>query len=278
MKNILVLIDLSPRSEQVARQAIKIAQTVQANVLLCDVLNAPLNKAILFDENEYFEDEYYTNAQDLADSLIARQSHIQPEWGTIDCMRISDLDAEKIRSITIEKNIWMIVTGVQYLTELSPNAPDNYMRQIIDDAICPVLVIPDGANVTFLDRIAYLTDLRYCDAKVVSYLTTFNGPVFVTHISANGIPDMADSYAQELLSDGIAIQVNYNKLFLRNIKGKNRKTDLENVVHTTDIKAITIVNKKHQMLDQFIQTDTGKQRMYHQLPLLIIPYMNRHNW
>jgi len=280
MKNILVLIDLSPRSAKIAQLALKLARQINANLLLCDVLNAPLNKVILFEDNEYwpFEDEYYPNAEALVNQLKQNQDNSPIGRTFIDCASISDFNTNKIKDLVVEKEICMMIVGVQHLTDLKASNADNYARQIIDHANCPVLVIPEHTRVKEIDRIAYLTDLRYCEIQVVNFLKAFNAYIFVTHISASGIPDMEDGYAQSLLSDAFAAQVGYNKLFLRNIKGENRKNDLETVVSTADIKVIALVNKKHQMLDRFIQTEPGKKRDYHNLPLLVIPYMNRYSW
>jgi hypothetical protein len=177
----------------------------------------------------------------------------------------------------MEKDICMIVLGIKHVNELGMNMPDNYIRQLIAHVNCPVFLIPENANIQALDKIAYLTDLRYCDTHVVNLLKSFNATVYVTHISARGTTDMDDSYAQEFLTEEIAANVHYSKLFLRNIKGEHRKTDLDRIVISTGIKAIAIVNKKHQMLDRFIQTEDNTTRYYHQLPLLVMPYMDR-NW
>jgi nucleotide-binding universal stress UspA family protein len=40
MKNIMVLIDLSPRSEQIANLALQLAKQINASLLLCDTLLA----------------------------------------------------------------------------------------------------------------------------------------------------------------------------------------------------------------------------------------------
>jgi nucleotide-binding universal stress UspA family protein len=279
MKNILVLIDLSAGSEQIVRLALKLAKKIDANLILCDVLNTSLHKTALFDSIDHWalEDDEYCDANELAALLKHESGDEENGHITIDCGDFMDFYPEKIRDLIVEKEICMIMLGIRHVKELKTNAPDNYARQLIDHANCPVFLIPDHADVTDLDKIAYLTDLRYCDTHVVNLLKSFNATVFVTHVSAWGTTDMDDAYAQEFLTEEIAANVHYSKLFLRNIKGDNRKTDLDRIALSTGIKAIAIVNKKHQMLDKFIQTEAGKDRYYHKLPLLIMPYMDR-NW
>jgi nucleotide-binding universal stress UspA family protein len=274
MKNILVLIDLSPRSEQIARLALKIARQTGANVVLCDILKQQ-NKAFIYEEYDFwsFEDMHYPSVEALVEELKENPGFTlgEPEIG---CARLAGLETHKITDVIAENDAWMVVMGINDLQELGIYGPDNYTRQIIDHSVCPVLLIPDSTDVTAFDKMAYITDLRYCDLNVISFLKEFNAHIFVTHVSASGMPDMEDGYAQEFLSDEVATKIKYNKLFLRNIKGNNRKTDLELIVRTAGVKMVAIVNKKHQMLDRYIQADTNKKRAYHQLPLLVIPYMN----
>lgn len=279
MKNIMVLIDLSPRSEQVAHLALQLAKQINANLLLCDVLHAPANKAVLFQGNSYwpFDDDEYPNAEALADRLKENTEPGLTDRMRIDCGNFVDFYPDKIREMIAEKEICMIITGIKQLDDLKVACIDNCPRQLIDHASCPVLLVPDDADIKSIDKIAYLTDLRYCDLHVVEYLKAMSAAIYVTHLSAWGTADMDDSYAREFIEKEISTHVQYNKLFLRNIKGENRKTDLEKVVLTTGINALAIVNKKHQMLDKFVQTDPHKKRNYHQLPVLVIPYMDR-NW
>ena len=274
MKNILVLIDLSPRSEQIARLALKIAWQTGANVVLCDILKQQ-NKAFIYEEYDFwsFEDMHYPSVGALVDELRESTGNIlgEPEIG---CARLTGRDTHTIAEVIAENNAWMIVMGINDVHEIGIYSPENYTRQIIDQSVCPVLLIPESTDVTTFDKMAYITDLRYCDLNVINFLKEFNAHIFVIHVSASGMPDMEDGYAQEFLSDEVAAKTKYNKLFLRNIKGNNRKTDLELIVRTAGVKMVAIVNKKHQMLDRYIQPDTNKKRAYHQLPLLVIPYMN----
>jgi hypothetical protein len=224
-----------------------------------------------------FDDDCYPNAEALVDQLKEKTDTGSTTNIHIDCADFVDFYPDRIKEMIVEKDICMIITGIKQFDDLKENCVDNCPRQLIDHATCPVLLIPDDATINKADKIAYLTDLRYCDVHVIEFLKMLNAAIYVTHLSAWGMADMDDGYAQEFLNEEIATQTEHDKLFLRNIKGENRKADLEHIVLTTKINVITIVNKKHQMLDKFVQTDPHKKRNYHQLPLLVMPYMDR-NW
>jgi hypothetical protein len=228
----------------------------------------------VYAEREYwsFEDTHYPNTEALADYL--RESNGSTYGPAVTCASLTGFDKHSITDLVTDNGVWMIMTEVNDMQELAFYGPGNNAKKLIDHANCPVLFIPENTDVKMLESVAYVTDLRYCDLNVVNFLKKFNAYIFITHVSASGIPDMDDNYAQELLSDEVAAKTGYNKLFLRNIKGTQRKTDLELIARAADIKMVAIVNKKHQMLDRYLQTDINKKRNYHQLPLLVVPYMN----
>ncbi|RKR82501.1 nucleotide-binding universal stress UspA family protein [Mucilaginibacter gracilis] len=277
MNNILVLINLSAGAERIAKLSLKVAQQLSANVLLCNVFELPVRTPLVLagggDATDHFEDKLYLSIEELADKVKThyyyehRNEAHQPK---INCLHTTVFNSDKIKSLVAENHVNMIVTGIPDLLELNTSG----LLSIINNADCPVLVIPENVNFSTFDSTAYLTDLRYCDVAVVNFLKKFNSKIFVTHVSSSGIPDIEDCYAQNLLTDAVANKVGYNKLFLRNIKGTNRKRDLETVTNTAAIKFFTIVNHKHYVLERFLSDTSTTRRNYHNVPLMIIPYPN----
>ncbi|MEO6521242.1 MAG: universal stress protein [Mucilaginibacter sp.] len=277
MKNILVLINLSAGAERIAKLSLKVAQQLNANLLLCNVFELPVSKPLAYagydDMHNHAEEKPYTSIDELADNLKThyyyehRNATHHPK---INRLQNIVFNSDKIKDIVAENQVNMIITGTHDLLELN----NSGLLYVINKANCPVLVIPADVNFNTLDSTAYLTDLRYCDVEVVRFLRDFNAKIFVTHVSSSGIPDMEDAYAQSLLTDAIANRVGYNKLFLRNIKGVNRKKDLEVVTTTEAIQFFTIVNRKHYVLERFLSDTGDARRNYHSVPLLIMPYPN----
>jgi len=279
MKNILVLINLSAGAERIAKLSLKVAQQLNANLLLCNVFELPVCKPLAYagfdDVHDITEEKAYTSIEELADTLKAHYYYEQRNdtyHPKISCIHTTVFNSDKIKDLVIENQVNMIITGTHDLLELNTSG----LLYVINKANCPVMVIPENVNFSTLDSAAYLTDLRYCDVEVVRFLKQFNAKIFVTHVSSSGIPDMEDAYAQSLLTDAVANRVAYNKLFLRNIKGANRKKDLEVVTTTAAIQLFTIVNRKHYVLERFLSDTNDTRRNYHNVPLLIMPYPNWH--
>jgi len=108
----------------------------------------------------------------------------------------------------------------------------------------------------------------------VNFLKIFNAFIFITHLSASGIPDLDESYAQSILSEEIAVRTGYKKLFLRNIKRVNLVNDLEKVIESTQVGLCAIVNKKHRLLEELFPPKPVEIRNFRRLPLLIFPYFD----
>jgi hypothetical protein len=177
----------------------------------------------------------------------------------------------------IRHNVWMMILGEQSLDQLKNADTFNFAIKMINNINCPVLVMPDKLDMSFFDRVAYITDLRYCDIGVIRFLKILNAQLFVTHISAPGLPDLEERYAQDILSEEISVKANYQKIFLRNIKNKNIKGAIDYVVDTVEIKMLALVNKKHQTVERLYDNYAEKTQLYQKLPALIFPYLNWFN-
>lgn len=278
MKNILVLVNPSSGQNRIANLALSITHQSNANLLLCNCAETSANPMLVYhdeDEDDWpFEDDKHANLEILVEKLKKESFNNTAIQPAINYLDIDDANTANIKQLVIENEVSMIIMGIKHPTELYTPEYENPTMQLINNAHCPVLLIPEETQVSSIDSIAYLTDLRYCDLDVVKFLSTFKARIYVTHISSNGIPDMEDNYAQTLLSDEIVAKSNYNKIFLRNLKRKNAKNDLELITTVTKIKLFTIVNKKHQLLERFLSDVSNVQRLYHQLPLLIVPYLD----
>ncbi len=277
MKNILVLINPVSGQNRFANTALNLARQSNANLLLCNGVETPIASNVSVYNTYWPEDDKYSELELLAEKLKKETSRATTQQPEIYCLDIDSINTGNIKQLVIDHEVSMIIMGVQHIADIYTPGYENPVMHIINNSHCPVLLIPEETQIDKFDNIAYLTDLRYCDLDVIKFLKNFNSKIFVTHISSNGIPDMEDNYAQTLLSDEIAAKTNYNKLFLRNIKRKNTRQDLEMVTATAAIRIFTIVNKKHQLLERFLSGIFNiPPRSYHQLPLLIVPYLDWH--
>lgn len=274
MKNILVLIDLDKEVVNISKSALNIARQLHANLVLsCFHHNATLVEAGHDQEGFLPNEKHFSRTEEIADFL--KQEVLLDNTFTqfIECIDLIDNEPKTIKKFVAKNKIWMIIKEMPEFSELNI-VDDASICDIVKCINCPHLFIPYHSNLTLIDNIAYLTDLRYCDTGVISYLKAFNAFIFITHISANGLPDIAEKYADSILTEEIAIKTRYNKLFLRNIKRNNKSDEIEKVIDGNAIQMCAVVNKKHQLLEELFSAGANKIKNICQIPLLIIPFFD----
>ena len=275
MKNILVLIDLNKAPENILRSASKIADQLNANLVVsCFQHNVSMIEEFHDSEGPLQDEKYFSCSEHLADFLRGEPSFHRDLVTQITCIDPVDDDMQAIKKFVVKNNILMTIQSMPDSIEFTDDHAGSSMPEMVKAINCPHLFIPDHLDLTQLDKIAYFTDLRYCDIGVVNFLKAFNAYIFVTHLSASGIPDLDERYAQSILSEEIAVHTGYNKLFLRNIKRVDMLNNLEKVIESTDVGLCAIVNKKHRLLEELFPSKPVAFRNFRQLPLLIFPYFD----
>lgn len=279
MRNILLFTGDGPEADSLAKKALKIARQCKANLLLCDSLKSNVKEKILV---PHFGDEIVTEVNGFKDvEELAQQLKFEvpvaEQITKIGCLEINNFSPRTLREMVIRRNIWLIIMDGSQLARFKNDHSGDIALKLINNLNCPLLLLSEGAGFTGIDKIAYVTDLRYCDLGVIRFLKVFNTSIFVTHVSAPGLPDMEERYAQEILSDVVSVKSNYWKMFLRNIKSKNIDSSVIAVFNTLEIKMLALVNKKHQTLERLFENFPQKTQLYHNLPTLIFPYLNWFN-
>jgi hypothetical protein len=280
MRNIMLFIDDVAGAEVLAKKALKIACQCKANLQLCNVAANMVHKKVLV--NHYDDDFLETEDFGLDTSDLARElQNLEYPAGTfapaVDYFEISNFDPKVIKEMVIRHNIWLIIIDEKQLKHIKNPDSGDHSRNVINNLNCPVLLMPHYFELNTFNKIAYVTDLRYCDLGVIQFLKVFNAILFVTHISAPGLPDMEEQYAQEILAEEVSVKTNYWKIFLRNIRNKNVKAPINKVLDTLEIKMLALVNKKHQTFERLFDHFPQKTQIYHNLPTLIFPYLNWFN-
>lgn len=276
MRNILLFIDDLANAESLAKKALKIARQCRANLQLCNAVKTSVQtKSLVHHDDDEMEVE--EQGLDLTDLALRLKSAADPEGSfrpAISCVEMFNFHPSTVREMVVRRNVWMVIMREQKLDQLKNTDSSNFAIKMINNINCPVLLIPDKFELSALNRIGYVTDLRYCDLGVIKFLKVLNAQLYVTHISAPGLPDMEERYAQDILAGDISVKANYQKMFLRNIKNKNVKGAIDYVVDTVELKMLAMVNKKHQTIERLYDNYAEKAHLYHNIPALIFPYLN----
>lgn len=279
MRNILLVIDNVAASESIVIKALKVAVQCKANLLLCDLVTSRVEEPVTvghYDDDILVYENEGATVEQLAERLRTLRQTGSEFAPLIDCLAANDFSQHTIKEIVVNHNVWLMILDEEQLIRLKDMEP-NQPLHIINNINCPILIMPNDFDAGYFNKISYVTDLRYCDLGVIKFLKVFNAQLFVTHISAPGLPDMDERYAQEILAEEVSTKVNYWKIFLRNIKTGNVKASIHNVIDTVGIRMLSLVNKKHQTFERLFDHFPQNAPIYHNLPTLIFPYLNWFN-
>ncbi len=276
MKTILIINDNSPEAIHAAEFGLALAKRMQANIMLANNFSKVqkyTEKVQVFNSFKTpVEDDVQFNLKDTLSSKINNKESFAP---SIDELDISYMSETQLADIINKKQIWMMVKGMADIQKVTANRSLN-IHSVLNRVLCPLLIIPAAWNLKNIDRLTYIADLRYCRLHLVQYLAAFakswNADVSVAHLSASGLPDMAEGYAETVFNDEIANNVKYDRLFFNNIKEKDLGKAVDVIVNGMHSDMLVMVNHRYhfeEILGRYI-TDTLPQNV--NTPVLVFPY------
>jgi len=139
---------------------------------------------------------------------------------------------------------------------------------------CRVSFVSKNNELTSINRIMYITDIRYCDMMVIKSLIEtfrpFNSEIIFIHLTARGLPDMEDVFVKKLFISEIVPLLKYSSVKLINLKGKNTVKEMENIVNVMNPNIIALTRRKHGVFDRlFSSVSNNKKLEYNNIPLLV---------
>lgn len=276
MKTLLIINDNSPEARHAAEFALIVAQKMQANIMLVNtsvilknaVGKVPAGYISKTDMEEHPASEmlHHLNA------LNEDETSFKPEIEEFD---ISKMNESEVIELVNRNHIWMMVKG---MADIMPAAAKRGLNihTVLNRVLCPLLLIPAQWQIKDIERLAYIADLRYCRIQVVRYLAVLARPwraaLSIAHMSANGLPDMAEKYALTVFSEEVSQNVNYDNLFFNNIKEKNLAKVVDVMINGMHNDVLVMVNHRfhfEEIMGRYI-TDTLPVSIT--IPLLIFPY------
>lgn len=270
MKTILVINNATPEAGHAARFALAIAQKMQANLLLANTNKVSSSVKVLTDGSLYIgtDDDILSNLE----ALNVTTEGFKPE--------ISELDASALNEAQLAEYIYnnevsMIVKGELDGIQSQLPRKDVNIHAVLNKVRCPLLLVPANWQIKDIERMAYISDLRYCRSYIISQMARVARPwdasVSVAHISVDGLPDMEENYAKSVFKAATS-GVSYDKLIFNNIKEKELLTAVDVLINGMHNDVLVLINHRYhfeEIIGRYI-TDTLPANIT--VPLLIYPY------
>lgn len=274
MKTILVLTDFSRKAEHAAEMAIQIATVANARVHLFSVFHAaqvfPSDAGVFPFFEDYSEEEKATNfkLEKLAHRLhekFGKQS--QP---AINCSsRPGDL-VDHIEEI----DPWLIVMGGKSdASGLNNLLFGSNSSAVIDNASCPVLIVPGETDLKAFRRIIFASALQPSEKKALSFIEEFgslwNASIVVLHVSVlhrtEDIWNEQYDYYKEIISD------THPTMRYVDVRGSDIAGAINSYAKREATGLVAIAHKKRSVIGQLFHKSIGREMLnYKNLPVLVL--------
>lgn len=275
MKTIFVIDDDTGEAKYAAEFTLAMAESMEAKIIVAHTI-----ATVTIDEKvkaggaiEDEESEHHDRSAFLR-QLIKRRG-IMPDL-QIDEIDISLADESGVAAIINKNQVWMIVKGIPDEIKPPHHVPDLNIQFILNKVLCPLLLVPEKWKLKKIERLVYMADLRYCRIQVVKYLADlakhWKADLSIVHISAKGLPDIADNYALSIFTDEICVNVDYDRLFFNNTKGADIIKVVDVTIHAMHNDILALVHHRFHF-EELIGTYIGENLPPNiTVPLLIFPY------
>jgi len=272
MKAILVINDNSPEAEHAALFALKIAKKMQLRVLLANTLPVIKGQLKAFAGRPFETTPAHGNETLEQLSLVNEKfSGFKPGITELD---ISALDEHALVQLINKSEMAMMVKGMPHVLPLVKSKPDFDI--VLHKVRCPLLLVPDTWEIKKIERLVYIADLRFCRTLMVNYLAAMakscDASLSVAHLSAKGIPDMEETWANKVFKTEVYDRLDYKQVYFNNIREKDLKKALDVIINGMHNDILAFVNHRFHFQELIGRYLTDILPAHITVPLLIFPY------
>jgi nucleotide-binding universal stress UspA family protein len=278
MKTILVFTDFSINADYVAQYALRFAQNIGANILLCNTFEIPASEATTGAERWQMLAYEQTSVEKLSALVATLKSQIDKEVSgdgfRPEIVQYSQLGglSNLLNERACVKNILMAVISEHSANKQSEYFDDNHAWEIIDNAKFPVMVIPYQARFTPFRMIAFASKINYSDISILQSLTGLAGYSNAEILVANITPDRKEDHPMEKFFNQIPGKIKYPKIIYQAVKAGDVAKGLKNLVQYLKIDLLVVVHQKRNVLQKLLNGSiTKKITEKPNKPVLIFP-------
>jgi nucleotide-binding universal stress UspA family protein len=282
MKTILVLTDFSINADYVAHYALKLAQKVEANLLLCNIYEASADEKNTDRKAWPMRASEENSINDLSELAMRLKAELDKEEGgtqfkpDIEQCSQEGLVGDKLNELAANHEVLLAVISMHSANNLTNFLGTNHAWNIIENAAFPVMVIPYQVRFKDYKLIAFASAVNYTDINVLESLSGLakycDSEIMLTHVSDEKTIDGIEESMLKQFFHQIPAKINYPKIIYHNIKSDNVTVSLKWLTAHTDIDLLVLVHQKRSLFQKvFNRSVTQKLSEHPGKPLLIFP-------
>jgi nucleotide-binding universal stress UspA family protein len=280
MKNILVLTDFSENAKAAERYALQLALHAKGNLTLYNAYHGGRerisgNVVWPHDVHPSLELQSISNLQvrinELNEEIVDIEDNIyRPE---IRHLGNAGSLTDKLNEVISENNIWLVVMGTKGETFANNVLFGSNVFKVLETINCPVLIIPKDAAFKDLKKIAYATDFRSSDQRIIEWLYELTNVLKVglsiVHISSDAISDEENDAVKKQEK---IYQLEFPKIAIELYQGKGVQHSLHEIVGQRNINVLALMHRKYGLFESLFRTGTSHEMIKHtEIPVLIFP-------
>ncbi len=290
MKTILVLTDFSAKADHIAHYALRLAQKVKANLLLCNIVPVPAEPAFALaawptTNHEGFEKESTNALNELTGRLNKKLDAILAN-GTFrpvinHCIKAGTV-AETVDKITSDPNLLMAIVGMHSAGGLTTFLLGDHANEIIENAKCPVLVVPYQFPFKNFSKISFASDLTHTSMDILhslyGFTKYFDSEVLITHVTDDKAVNIEQLNNESNFFNPGPAGINFAKVRYRSIKNKSVTAGLDWLTEQTDIDLLVLVHRRRNFFQKIFEGSVTQRLADHLVkPMLVFPGSRAHD-
>lgn len=279
MKRILFPTDFSPVADRAFIYALKVADAIQAALLVLHVYELPrLRSNLPFTIRELYENiekEAYKDFQSNLPHLDAIANandliHLSVSYAIREGDRLDTIN----RTAKAEQ-VDFIVMGTKGATGLRETLIGSVAAEVMENAPCPVLAVPEDAVFDgHLDHMAFTTDFKDSDTvalkKMLDFAGLFSAKVFCVNVDVSH----TEFYLKRMEQLRIAFRENQNLSF-EVLEGSNIEKAVFDFMEKEHIDLLAMVTQQRNFIQELFHYSQTKQLAYHtRVPILALQSHN----
>ncbi len=281
MKKIVVFTDFSERAENAATYAYHLSRELQANLILYHAYLIPSSQPYAAQVawplmNSGALEITSRKELELAASKLSNMAGLnyrnhKPNIET----RCDEGDlTDNLTVLQADKDVVLFIMANHH-KGFSSLIMGNQIYKMLETAMVPVLIIPDGLTFKSIHKIAFATDLHQDDLEVLHSLATLarhtDATVMLAHIYPEQENEKGDQAKQFLLE--VSNKINYPHVYFRHIKDSEVHHGLKWVTENVAFDMLVMVHRHKNFLERlFSSSNTQKAAAAATLPLLVYPH------
>lgn len=279
MKNILLLTDFTITGQNAVEFGHHLAVQLRANIILCNVMNIQAEipqfeiPVLPFSDYDYMVEK---SEQDLfqlkahLDKLSASQS-FQPK---ITCLEEVGRLTDTVFRIAANRQAELVILGEHQRKGLSEWVLSNHVKELIEVAKIPIIVIPLGAKIKKIEKVALA--LKQPEKKekelnqVYKLVERLNAELFIFRVEENNAENEITEKAR--ISTILKELKNTLKVYLRTAPSGPVEKQLKSLSESEKIDLLIMIHQKRNFFSEmFIRSHSRNMSGQTTIPLLIIP-------